>query len=709
MTDLQSIRCPICLHDFDTKDRLPKVFTSCGHTICKECLTQVLKINKPQCPLDKVSFNKNFRTADAFPTNFLGKDLIEIENLWSKCPTHNEPNKMICLTDHTLVCANCVLFGDHKGHDVRLLSDLQDVAKIKKEQLEALFADISRNSAQLNTSLEEKQQNMKEIVKQGFQRLHAVIDQQQADMLQKLEKTFAEEKTRLEIMTSKSLQISLDVQNKLKEFANIRFNPNIAKVVEEDFSDLKKMADEEHMKALMKHTKDLSQIMVLFQQALPNETLLKDLYPIQPLTQKIAEYNDRRNTEQTEKLEDAISFSVELNIQTTILNSNLLKIESSPTKKNTYTFERSQLEKITAVSFKFKLNDDMHVSMILPAIMLLSKYLVNAKSIQIDVDSSSKLKNYEVAFGSLILACFSQPENFNSIRINTPNLIVKDAGILYLLQHVIPKIKDLEVFDCNFKFTQITNNILGALRKANFKAMPNLHKFKLNLSGTTLDESKITKFLLSIPNTKELELEFSNTGLTDKALDEFSVKVLPGLDKVETLEINLSETKITDKGVEHFMENLPNISHLQVSLNSLKITDQSLQSFFKNTLASLTNLKHLKIDIEKTNLTITMKQKIRDWNHKETEVQPKKPMLFEKLDVQVKDLSGSVKLLSKKLFSQPQPLFKPAASVIPTGLFSQPLSSSLSTKLQPSMLDFADPFPKQASNQTTPPKQRAFN
>jgi len=480
------------------------------------------------------------------------------------------------------------------------------------------------------------------------------------------------------------------------------------------------MADEEHMKALMKHTNDLSEIMVLFQQALPDETLLKDLYPAQPLDQKIVEYNDRKNTEQTEKLEDLVSFSVELNIQLPNLNSNLLKIESS-TKKNTYTFQRSQLEQITGAFFKFRLNDDMHVSLILPALMLLSKYLINVKSIQIDVDSNSKLKNHEMAFQSLILACFSQPEDFTSIRINIPNLIVKDAGLLHLLKHVIPKVKDLEKFECNFKFTQITNNVLKALRKANFKAMPNLQKFKLNLSGTSFDVSKVQKFLLALPNTKELELELSNTGLTDQALEDFSTKVLPALDKVETLEIDFSENKITGQGVAKLMENLPNVSHLQLCFNSLRINDESLHSFFKDKLSSLTNLQYLKIDTEKTNFTKTMKQKIREWKSKqEAEIKPQKPIVFEKLDVQIKDLNASVHLLApKKVVSQPQPLFQQNACPLQTGLFSQSLLSSLSTKFQTMISapdartqfidQFVDPLPQQSSNKTTPPKQRAFN
>jgi len=160
--DTRSIKCPICLYAFNAKERIPKIFPTCGHTICKECLTHVLKMKEPQCPLDKLKFNRNLKTVDSFPTNILGKELLEINSIWSKCPTHNQPNKLICLTDNTLVCGDCVLFGDHKGHNVRILSEFQDAAQAKKEQLEAMKADLSQTSTQLNWSLQQEQQKNKE-------------------------------------------------------------------------------------------------------------------------------------------------------------------------------------------------------------------------------------------------------------------------------------------------------------------------------------------------------------------------------------------------------------------------------------------------------------------------------------------------------------------------------------------------------------------
>jgi hypothetical protein len=32
------LECPSCNQDFDNRHRIPKMLTTCGHTICKVCL-----------------------------------------------------------------------------------------------------------------------------------------------------------------------------------------------------------------------------------------------------------------------------------------------------------------------------------------------------------------------------------------------------------------------------------------------------------------------------------------------------------------------------------------------------------------------------------------------------------------------------------------------------------------------------------------------
>jgi len=604
MTD--SIRCPICLYDYDSKERIPKLFPKCGHTICKECLKHVLNMDKPQCPFDKINFAKGFRSIDAFPTNVLVKDLLEIESLWSKCSTHNnEAKKFICLTDNQLVCGNCVMFGEHEGHDVRLLSDLFDQAKGKKEQLEDISGKMSQSLQKMNSSLEQNYKSIKDICRQRFEKMRIVINQQERALMSKLDVVFREEKVRIDNIMMNSSDLSRKIQDQLKVFSEIRSNPNILKLVEEDFSDLKKMVDEKITTTEIQQFKELLEISSLLQGALPREeSFFKEADITGTLSKEFDAFKRQRDSEQHG---DVIKLSAELIISH---NNETGAIHiSTSTLKNSYTFKKSDLKQVSKASYNLKIKNEMQMNLILPSIVTLAQHLTNVNSIKINFDSDSKTINHEAAFNNLVLATFIRPENLKSISLNVSSLIVKDTGALHLFNNVIPRIKDLEKLHCKFNKSYITGTVLKSIADANFNAMPNLKTFKLNLSDTLLYEPSIIDFLAKIPNVKKLSLLFDRTLLSNKALETFATDILPGLDKVASLKVGLSGTKITDTAVEKFMANLPSISNLEILLNGLNITDASLQSFFENKLQTFTNKPDLKIEVETTMISAEFRQK----------------------------------------------------------------------------------------------------
>ena len=191
----ESIKCPVCLQSFDANQHIPKIFPTCGHTICKECLIQVLHMDSPKCPLDKSQFDKIFRTIEPFPTNFLGKELLEMEGSWNRCPIHHEQNKMICLTDNSIICYPCFIFGEHKGHDIRLLFDYEETIATKKNQLSIISISdkISNASSQLLSHLEENKQKMKTAIQERFENLRIAIMSQEIQVLLKFENVFVED------------------------------------------------------------------------------------------------------------------------------------------------------------------------------------------------------------------------------------------------------------------------------------------------------------------------------------------------------------------------------------------------------------------------------------------------------------------------------------------------------------------------------------
>jgi hypothetical protein len=55
------------------------------------------------------------------------------------CPIHNRKLEIICIQDRVRVCANCALFGDHKGHDVRMEHEVINEITSRTELLMTMY------------------------------------------------------------------------------------------------------------------------------------------------------------------------------------------------------------------------------------------------------------------------------------------------------------------------------------------------------------------------------------------------------------------------------------------------------------------------------------------------------------------------------------------------------------------------------------------
>lgn len=502
----QAINCPVCLHGFDSEQHAPKIFPPCGHTVCKDCLAKILKMDNPQCPLDKWYFSGEYRTLEDFPTNYLGKDLLERNSNWSQCPLHHEPNQVICLTDNTIICTHCGLFGNHKGHDFKLLLDYKETAQQKKEQLETIAEKSSEKFAKMSSSLKKIHRHIKNIITQRFQILHAAVEKQENNMQFKLDNILGEEKSKLE-----NIKSSLNIKEKLKELSlpDLFSNTNIIKILEEDLADLEKKLSQKLFAYNTQLTEDLLELCKIFQDGLPQEDFLKDFNVFDPLKIQLLKFEEER------------SFAPE------------------------------------------------------------------------------------------------QKQQF----------------------------------------------------------------FTLDLSASN-NKEEIQKLLFTVPNVKEIILDFSNSSITDEVLEEFSVKALPNLDKIQNLEVRFTDSKLTDDGIENFMINLPNISGLRVvGLSSLKVSDNGLRSFVNNKLPLLSNLKNCAIDSENTSISNHLKQQLKKFEEREI------------LD-HIKNEELSKQAQQKLPQSQPlksQPL-KPVVSEAHANLFSpQQSEPNLFSQTRPNLFSSREP------------------
>ncbi|XP_077187158.1 zinc finger protein RFP-like isoform X2 [Paroedura picta] len=190
--------CPVCLEYF--KD---PVTIECGHNFCQACLTQCFQKSGPvaSCPQCREAVRqKNFR-----PNRQLAS-IVEIakkfslprtkgaEALGPVCERHQEPLKLFCQDDHTLICVVCDKAKEHRGHKVIPKEEAMEEYKVKvqahleilKEEREAIWSSQQNGEAEGQTLLEQTQRERQNIMAE-FKQLHQFLEKLEHNMLAKLQ------------------------------------------------------------------------------------------------------------------------------------------------------------------------------------------------------------------------------------------------------------------------------------------------------------------------------------------------------------------------------------------------------------------------------------------------------------------------------------------------------------------------------------------
>uniref|UniRef100_A0A667XRP5 Uncharacterized protein n=1 Tax=Myripristis murdjan TaxID=586833 RepID=A0A667XRP5_9TELE len=146
--------CSICLDVFTDPVALP-----CGHSYCKNCITQHWDVNTPcQCPMCKEVFKQRPELrVNTFISEMAAqfrKSLIDpVDNLEDRmCKKHNKPLELFCKTDQVCVCLLCTVL-DHKPHDFVPLEEASEGKKrrVKIQELKE-SVEVSREEADRETA-----------------------------------------------------------------------------------------------------------------------------------------------------------------------------------------------------------------------------------------------------------------------------------------------------------------------------------------------------------------------------------------------------------------------------------------------------------------------------------------------------------------------------------------------------------------------------
>ena len=200
--DSSELCCSICEENFEAGIKDP-LMLSCGHTFCSNCLKNMVLSSQLFCPEDRSPIN--IKSISELPKNFsllrmLNKNTSKQDN--SVCKDHKKPLEFICILDKAKVCANCALFGRHRGHEIKpienIVSDIASKAECLMEMLQLIEQSqkivMGDNIKSRMDSLYEryclKKVQLEAEIREGFSQMRKKLTEMERDSLETMNNNY---------------------------------------------------------------------------------------------------------------------------------------------------------------------------------------------------------------------------------------------------------------------------------------------------------------------------------------------------------------------------------------------------------------------------------------------------------------------------------------------------------------------------------------
>ena len=155
------LSCTVCFERYDSSTHLPRILP-CQHTFCSSCIASLLSLCDRffECPVCR-----SHVSSDDVHTNLAVADIAEAVVSGEKaklfCPSHTSKEcQLVCVDCYKLLCAVCVVKGEHAGHTVDDVDDamvamkkrLADAVEMKIRNLDKVTTDkLAHYEQELNT------------------------------------------------------------------------------------------------------------------------------------------------------------------------------------------------------------------------------------------------------------------------------------------------------------------------------------------------------------------------------------------------------------------------------------------------------------------------------------------------------------------------------------------------------------------------------
>ena len=602
--------CPICKTEYNLINKMPRLFGSCGHTFCTECIIKILKKNKEKviCPIDnkKNYFFDSKNGIHNFPSNLtleniirkkdktnlsnkMKNNLVNLRRLSKKinkedikilfCNSHQKVCDIICLKDEKIICSDCVLFGRHKNHKYKstkmFLEDLKK--KVTKKSYRIKKIDFSNNITESLKKIEKKKKKFNSKIKDFFIEINKELNLKQEDIENKLNYQFSKFDNSIEILNDKipnmkKLNNEINIQLlSLKNMLNEK-NPNQSIFLENLFekNGLKEIQNEISnqvndffllSKNLINKNLEKIQIGCYFKNF--DKVFKKNLF-IKNLKKKKKKKQLNNTLSSIERIDNEENFFINSQIENKILKKTKMTNYNRNNFTNSYS-ENTQLQIFD--SKKLDQNETKN-----------SKLYMRNNSFK---TTPKNILRKNSSFGNKNINSISNKNNYflnSNIDVGRKQSLYSNRNILKLnsLQHGNKIDNNEEDEEKNLIYSSRNHrNKSCQLKELNF----NLPKIKLNYEKNINFDNPNNSSILSSNYNKTKNSNYNSSSKLHKKKN-YGSKInlnlnLENIDKEEKVNkkiINWSNKKINDAKLLKYLLRLEKLNSNTLNLNHNKIT-----------------------------------------------------------------------------------------------------------------------------------------
>jgi len=605
------LNCPICTEKYNHDIRAPRILPLCGHTICTECLKDILNHSaEPKCPLDVGKLPSNGQSLEPFPINFLAMQLIEGHHPVEKvlCPNHNEKLRLICLTDGAKICDDCMFYGEHKGHDIKPMKKIRAEAHARKGCWLDALGNVNKAHQNLKENLSVCEKELYQTIKAQFKQIHELLILKENSFLFEVEALLKMQGDYVGEVSGFNSALQVSIQNKIEALAGISMKldlpPDFLYLLEEDISKTNKDTVKS-LEALAEKI-EFKELTLIKSSFLEPISKLKDSVsdikgPFHSLQKQLSGFELPIETDDGGILGNYISqktLSVSSIFEVSIQGS-CLEVVAKKGERKTITLEKAQWDKISNVTLVFEQYNLKDEDSCVLRYIWKNLEKLNKLSVKFLPEGAK-----DTVLLELLPLIFWRAKEIEEIDMDFAKCNLTSQSIVPLCNLFISQMSKLTSFGLDLSFTRISKRTVECFIRNNLGSLKNLVTFKLFLRDVSLGDEVVSQLFTPMPNVKNYQLSLGHTKITDKALEMFTRNTLPTMKTLENLELYLWKNEITESSLLALSENIPEkVKVIKLDLEDLDVSDEFLKEFTKEEKIHSTNLQEFEVNTKGTKIS----------------------------------------------------------------------------------------------------------